>query len=72
MAVQLAQIRLSYGADEVLEDVWRWNPDELLLRDYYANSLLTFDEVKFRGWPERKPRIGEALDAPASTHVSTA
>jgi glycerol-3-phosphate O-acyltransferase len=56
----------------VLEDVWRWNPDEVILRDYYANSLLTFDEVKFRGWPERKPRIGEALDAKASAHVSTA
>jgi glycerol-3-phosphate O-acyltransferase len=56
----------------VIEDVWRWNPDEVILRDYYANSLLTFDEVKFRGWPERKPRIGEALDAGASTHVSTA
>ena len=56
----------------VIEDVWRWNPGEVILRDYYANSLLTFDEVKFRGWPERKPRIGEALDASASTHVSTA
>ena len=56
----------------VIEDAWQWNPEEVLLRDYYANSLLTFDEVKFRGWPERKPRIGEALDAPASTHVSTA
>ena len=56
----------------VIEDVWRWNPDEVILRDYYANSLLTFDEVKFRGWPERKPRIGEALDAKASAHVSTA
>ena len=37
----------------VVEDVWRWNPDDLLLRDYYANSLLTFDEVQRRGWPER-------------------
>ncbi|HKS23936.1 MAG TPA: 1-acyl-sn-glycerol-3-phosphate acyltransferase [Thermoanaerobaculia bacterium] len=37
----------------VLEDAWQWNPKELLLRDYYANSLLTFDEVKKRGWPER-------------------
>ena len=56
----------------VIEDVWRWNPDEVILRDYYANSLLTFDEVKFRGWPERKPRNGGALDAAASAHVSTA
>jgi glycerol-3-phosphate O-acyltransferase len=56
----------------VIEDAWRWNPDELLLRDYYANSLLTFDEVKFRGWPDRKPHMGGALDASASTHVSTA
>ena len=37
----------------VVEDTWQWNPDELLLRDYYANSLLTFDEVADRGWPER-------------------
>jgi hypothetical protein len=36
----------------VVEDVWRWTPDELLLRDYYANALLTFDEVKARGWPD--------------------
>jgi glycerol-3-phosphate O-acyltransferase len=57
----------------VIEDVWRWNPAELLLRDYYANSLLTFDEVKSRGWPERKLRIPqEAVDAPASANVSTA
>lgn len=35
----------------VVEDAWQWNPDEILLRDYYANSLLTFAEVKKRGWP---------------------
>src|SRR5947209_6411008 len=39
----------------VIEEAWRWNPRETLLRDYYANSLMTFDEVKQRGWPERKP-----------------
>lgn len=38
----------------ILEDTWQWNRDEKLLRDYYANSLLTYDEVKRRGWPERK------------------
>jgi glycerol-3-phosphate O-acyltransferase len=38
----------------VVEEAWRWNPNELLLRDYYANSLLPFAEVKRRGWPERK------------------
>ena len=38
----------------VIEEAWRWNPGETLLRDYYANSLMTFDEVKRRGWPERK------------------
>lgn len=37
----------------VIEEAWQWNPAELLVRDYYANSLLTFDEVKRRGWPER-------------------
>ncbi|HET7433983.1 MAG TPA: 1-acyl-sn-glycerol-3-phosphate acyltransferase [Thermoanaerobaculia bacterium] len=41
------------GAPE-LEDTWQWNPEQKLLRDYYANSLLTYDEVKRRGWPERK------------------
>jgi glycerol-3-phosphate O-acyltransferase len=45
------------GLIEQMEDGrWRWRPGEELLRDYYANSLLTFEEVKRRGWPERKPR----------------
>jgi hypothetical protein len=43
------------GAPE-LEDAWQWNPQEHLLRDYYANALMTFEEVRGRGWPERKPR----------------
>jgi glycerol-3-phosphate O-acyltransferase len=37
----------------VIEEAWQWNPNEKLLRDYYANSLLTFADVKRRGWPER-------------------
>ncbi len=37
---------------------WRWRPGEEMLRDYYANALLGFDEVKRRGWPERKSRAG--------------
>jgi glycerol-3-phosphate O-acyltransferase len=36
------------------DGVWSWNERALLLRDYYANALLTFDEVKRRGWPERR------------------
>ena len=36
----------------VVEDAWQWSPDDLLLRDYYANSLLTFEQVKARGWVE--------------------
>ncbi|HSP36005.1 MAG TPA: 1-acyl-sn-glycerol-3-phosphate acyltransferase, partial [Thermoanaerobaculia bacterium] len=32
---------------------WRWRADERILRDFYANSLLTYAEVKRRGWPER-------------------
>ena len=40
----------------ILEDSWQWTPSEKLLRDYYANSLLTFAEVKQRGWPERATR----------------
>ncbi len=38
----------------IIEDAWQWSPNQTLLRDYYANSLLTFEEVKERGWPERK------------------
>jgi glycerol-3-phosphate O-acyltransferase len=37
-----------------LEDAWQWNPEQHTLRDYYANSLLRFEDVKRRGWPERK------------------
>jgi glycerol-3-phosphate O-acyltransferase len=42
----------------IVEEAWQWNPRETLVRDYYANSLLTFEEVKRRGWPERKRRSG--------------
>lgn len=38
----------------VIEDAWEWNPEQLLLRDYYANALMPFEDVKRRGWPERK------------------
>lgn len=31
-------------------DRWRWNPEEDVLRRYYANGLLTYDEVAKRGW----------------------
>ena len=41
---------------EVVIGGWRWNPAEILLRDYYANSLMTFEEVERRGWPERPVR----------------
>jgi len=51
----------------VIEDAWQWNPNERLLRDYYANSLLTFDEVKSRGWPEeRQARSGNAASPPTA------
>ena len=43
------------GGIPTIEDAWQWNADQRLLLDYYANALLTFDEVKRRGWPERKP-----------------
>ncbi len=57
------------GDAPVLEDAWQWNPDELMLRDYYANSLLSFEEVKRRGWPERKhdPRTEAAIAAARAT-----
>jgi glycerol-3-phosphate O-acyltransferase len=47
----------------VVEEAWQWNPKELLLRDYYANSLLTFADVKKRGWPERGGGSGAASGA---------
>jgi len=37
----------------VIEDAWQWNPDQLLLLDYYANALMPYEDVKRRGWPER-------------------
>jgi len=40
------------------EGEWRWHPDEIFLRDYYANSLLSFPDVKQRGWPERRAAPG--------------
>lgn len=51
----------------VLEDTWQWNPNELLLRDYYANSLLTFAEVKQRGWPSQSAAYS-VPSAEASSH----
>src|SRR5437763_643864 len=59
----------------VLEDAWQWNPREILLRDYYASSLLTFAEVKRRGWPERitsgrpEPSIPHELPRPPAPDV---
>jgi glycerol-3-phosphate O-acyltransferase len=54
---------------EVIVGGWRWDPNELLLRDFYANSLLTFAEVKGRGWPERAVIADEALTpTPAVVH----
>jgi len=44
----------------IIEDAWQWNAGQILLRDYYANSLLTFDEVKQRGWPERRSAVSGA------------
>ena len=39
---------------EVVIGGWRWNTEQILLRDYYANALLTYEEVRRRGWPERQ------------------
>lgn len=38
------------GGVPEIEDAWQWNPDERLLRDYYANALVPFERVKARGW----------------------
>ena len=49
----------------VLEDAWSWNPNEPLLRDYYANALMPFEDVKRRGWPERGKRTAAPVTATA-------
>ena len=54
------------GGIPEIEDAWQWNPDELLLRDYYANSLLSYEQVKARGWPERPKRDADAVAARAA------
>jgi glycerol-3-phosphate O-acyltransferase len=53
------------GGVPSIEDAWRWNPNEHLLRDYYANALLPFSAVQARGWPERK-RDAKAVAARAA------
>ena len=50
------------GGVPSIEDAWQWNPDEHLLRDYYAQSLTPYADVKKRGWPERK-KDGEVIAA---------
>ena len=45
------------------DGIWRWDANELLLRDFYANSLLTYAEVRARGWPERAVMADESLAA---------
>jgi glycerol-3-phosphate O-acyltransferase len=52
------------GAPE-LEDAWQWNPDEKTLLDYYTNALIPFEDIKRRGWPERKydPETAAAVAA---------
>ena len=47
------------GGIPEIEDAWQWNPEEKLLRDYYANALVRFEDVQRRGWPDR----GVALPA---------
>ena len=54
------------GGIPEIEDAWQWNPEELLLRDYYANSLLSYEAVKARGWPERRKRDPDAVAARAA------
>jgi glycerol-3-phosphate O-acyltransferase len=53
------------GGMPVIDDAWQWNPEEHLLRDYYANALLTYEEVRRRGWPERRhdPKTTAAVAA---------
>lgn len=58
------------GGVPSIEDAWRWNPGEVLLRDYYANALLMFDEVKRRGWPERQRAARPVTDQLAAVTES--
>lgn len=56
---------------DVVVGGWRWNPQQLPLRDYYANSLLTFDEVKQRGWLDRRrDPAAEVGAAPAVAQIA--
>jgi glycerol-3-phosphate O-acyltransferase len=48
------------GGIGTIQDAWEWNPEEKLLRDYYANALVPFEDVKRRGWPERRAQGGAA------------
>lgn len=59
------------GGIPEIEDAWRWNAEELLLRDYYASSLLSYEKVKARGWPERPKRDADAVAARAAAMSST-
>jgi glycerol-3-phosphate O-acyltransferase len=60
------------GGVPEIEDAWQWDPDQRLLREYYANSLMTFEDVKRRGWPERKrDRETEAAIAAARATEAT-
>jgi glycerol-3-phosphate O-acyltransferase len=54
------------GGVPVIEDAWQWNPDEILLRNYYANALMPFPDVKRRGWPERKRDAEQAAEIAAA------
>ncbi len=56
------------GGISTIEEAWQWNPDEILLRDYYANTLMRYEDVKRRGWPERK-RDEKAIAARAAATV---
>lgn len=53
---------------EVVVGGWRWHPEEILLRDYYAQSLSTFAEVRRRGWREREERASrvDVISRPVS------
>ena len=58
------------GGVPAIEDAWQWNPEERLLRDYYANSLMPFEDVKRRGWPERRSADFQSAAPPASMPAS--
>jgi glycerol-3-phosphate O-acyltransferase len=51
---------------ELHDEKWCWSSKERLVRDYYASSLLSFEEVKRRGWPDASTEPATAAELTAA------